>query len=47
LSSINPTRALINALKPFCIWPNNRRKNRQYSISAGSLTPPKQFQRCH
>jgi hypothetical protein len=26
-----PPRALIHRLKPFCIWPNIRRKNRQYS----------------
>jgi hypothetical protein len=49
---------LIHGLKPFCIWPNIRRKNRQYSnfsgvnvpaetISARSLTPPNRFQWGH
>jgi hypothetical protein len=53
-----PPRSLIHGLKRFCIWPNIRRKNRQYSnfsgvivpaktISVASLTPPKRFQRGH
>jgi hypothetical protein len=39
-SSINPTyRALIHGLKRFCIWPNIRRKNRQYSNIRNSCDP--------
>jgi hypothetical protein len=34
-----PPRALIHGLKPFCIWPNIRRKNRQYSIFSGVNDP--------
>jgi hypothetical protein len=53
-----PPRALIHGLKPFRIWPNIRRKNRQYSNFSGvndpaatglpgSLTPLKRFQWVH
>jgi hypothetical protein len=53
-----PPWALIHGLKLFCIWPNIRRKNRQYlnfskvndppeTVLAGSLTFLNWFQRGH